>query len=64
MRAGIDEAWKGTAAMLAVRTAIYVHCKRNATRVERVLASGTGSDSVPGTLGYEGPMSYTDLIGL
>ena len=61
VRAGIDEAWKGTAADLAVRAAVYVHCKRVATRAEQILGSGTGTDATPGLLGYEGSVSINDL---
>lgn len=61
VRAGIDEAWKGTAADLAVRAAVYVHCKRPATRAEQILGSGTGTDATPGNLGFEGSVSINDL---
>lgn len=61
VRAGIDEAWKGTAAMLAVRAAVYTHCKRFATRAEQILASGTGTDATPGLLGFEGSVSINAL---
>lgn len=61
VRAGIDEAWKGTAADLAVRAAVYVHCKRAATRAEQILGSGTGTDATPGTLGFEGDVSINDI---
>lgn len=61
VRAGIDEAWKGTAAMLAVRAAVYLHCKRAATRAEQILGSGTGTDATPVTLGFEGDVSINDI---
>lgn len=64
VRAGIEEVWKGTAADLAVRAAVYVHCKRPSTRIERLFATGTGSTAVPGLLVYEGPLGFGDLIGL
>jgi hypothetical protein len=64
IRAGIDAAWVGTAADLAVRAAVYVHCKRSATRFEKLFATGTGSDANPATLGLEGSLSFNDLIGL
>lgn len=54
VRAGIDAVWVGTAADLAVRAAVYSHCKRFATNAEKILATGTGSDAVPGVLTYEG----------
>lgn len=61
VRAGIDAAWIGTAADLAVRAAIYVHCKRKATRAEKILATGTGSDVTPATMTFEGDLSYQDV---
>ena len=64
VRAGIDETWKGTAADLAVRDAVYVHCKRPASWFERVFATGTGSTGTPALLGIEGPVSTFELIGL
>jgi hypothetical protein len=60
-RAGIDASWVGTAQDLAVRAAVYVHCKRPATVFEKVLATGTGSDAMPATMGVEGPVSYSDV---
>lgn len=51
VRAGIDEAWKGTTAMLAVRAQVYTHCKRFATRVEKLFATGTGTAVSPAILG-------------
>ena len=62
VRAGIDAAWVGTAADLAVRAAIYVHCKRSATRIEKLLATGTGTDATPATMGYEGSITYQDVL--
>lgn len=61
VRAGIDEAWKGTAADLAVRAAVYTHCKRFATHAEQILGSGTGTNATPGSLGFEGAVSITDI---
>jgi len=41
IRAGIDEAWSGTGAdITAHRAAIYAHCKRLASRVEKVFSTG------------------------
>ena len=57
IRAGIDQTWVGTAADLAVRSAVYAHCKRTATRAERLLATGSGVDATPGFLVYEGKLT-------
>ncbi len=64
VRAGIDEVWKGTAPDLAVRAAVYVHCKRAANRVERLFATGTGSDAVPGVMAFEGEISTSDVSAM
>jgi len=64
VRAGIDEVWAGTAGKLAVRAQVYVHCKRAARRVERVFATGTGTDATPGVMATEGPIAFQELIGL
>jgi hypothetical protein len=66
IRAGIDATWTGTQADLDVRAAVYVHCKRDATRLEKLFATGTGSTAVPATLaeGIEGAIGFSDLVGL
>jgi hypothetical protein len=61
VRAGIDATWVGTAADLAVRAAVYVHCKRAATKAEKLFASGTGSDATPAVAGFEGMLSADDV---
>jgi hypothetical protein len=48
--------------MLAVRDAVYVHCKRSATRGEKVFATGSGSDVAPGALVFEGRISDYDVV--
>lgn len=61
VRAGIDATWVGTAADLAVRAAVYTHCKRAATWAEKLFASGTGSNAVPGTLTFDGTLQQSDV---
>ena len=61
IRAGIDATWTGTAADLAVRATVYTHCKRLATRAEKLFATGTGSDASPATMGWEGALTYQDV---
>lgn len=63
VRAGIDEVWKGTAQDLAVRAAVYVHCKRRASVAEKLFATGTGTDASPALLTYEGTLVYQDVTG-
>ena len=61
VRAGINATWVGTAPDLAVRAAVYVHCKRAASTFEKWFSTGTGSDASPATMEIEGPVSYTDV---
>jgi hypothetical protein len=61
VRAGIAECWKGTAALLAVQAVVLGHCKRNATVVEKLLATGTGTTLSPANLTLESPISYQDI---
>lgn len=61
IRAGIDEAWRGTAAMLAVRAAVYLHCKRAATEFEKLFAAGTGSDASPAVMAVEGEITTSEI---
>lgn len=58
IRAGIDAAWVGTAADLAVRASVYGHCNRAATRLEKLLSTGLGTIAAPATLGREGSINY------
>ena len=46
---------------LAVRATVYTHCKRPAKRIERLLATGTGSDASPATMSFEGQISPADI---
>lgn len=64
VRAGIDQTWVGTAPDLAVRAAVYVHCKRACNRVERLFATGTGSDAVPGLMAFEGEITTSDVSAM
>ena len=61
IRAGINSAWVGTAADLAVRAAVYSHCKRPALRGEVLFAAGDGSDASPSVMGYEGEITPSDV---
>lgn len=62
IRAGIDACWTGTAPMLAVRTAIYLHLNRLSTRFEKLFASGTGTTAAPATMVLEGNVTYQDVM--
>ena len=45
-----------------LKAAILAAQKRSATRAEKVLATGTGSDANPGTLTFEGSLSWQSDI--
>ena len=61
VRAGIEAVWVGTAADLAVRAAVYGHCKRNATRGQKLFSTGTGTTESPASLqaGIDGDFTVT-----
>ena len=61
VRAGIDAAWVGNAADLAVRASIYGHCRRKATIAEKLFATGSGTDASPSSMAFEGQLSYQDV---
>jgi len=64
VRAGIDEVWKGTAPDLAVRAAVYLHCQRLATRLEKMFATGAGSampGGTPATMAFEGQIGWPEV---
>ena len=64
IRAGIDAAWVGTAVDLAVRAVVYTHCKRKANILEKLLATGTGTDADPATMSVEGTLGYQEVQDL
>lgn len=63
VRTGVEAVWVGTAQDLAVRAAVYVHCKRLATRGQKLFATGTGSDADPATMAtnVEGSITGSDV---
>jgi hypothetical protein len=66
VRAGVNEAFKGTAQDDATRLAVFGHCQRPATRFERLYATGAGTttDNIgtgPGSVVLEGPVGYQDV---
>ena len=63
-RAGVSECWKGTAAKVANATFVLTQCKRTATRVEKTLATGTGTVGSPATLTHEGGLSVQEVAGM
>lgn len=65
VRSGIEAVWVGTAADLAVRAAIYVHCKMIATRAQKIFSTGSGSDASPAVMdaniGETLTLNYMDI---
>lgn len=64
IRAGISATWVGTTALVAVATMVFTHCKRNATRLEKLFAVGTGSDATPATMVFEGSIDLSHIAGM
>lgn len=60
VRAGFDTVFSGAGGTLT-RAALLILWKRLATNVEKVLATGTGSNAAPATMGYEGPIGADDV---
>ena len=58
IRQGLQDAFGAGSAM---STAIAPHLKRNASRIERLFATGTGTTQSPGTLTFEGRVTYQDI---
>ena len=59
-RAFFDDVFS-VAAGATTRAALLALWKRNANRAEKLFATGTGSDALPGTLVFEGSLSYQDV---
>lgn len=55
VRQGIADCFGGASAMVA---GIMPHCKRKASRVEKIFATGTGTDASPATMIFIGSISY------
>lgn len=64
IRAGIAATWVGNAQLLAVQTAVLDACKRNATRVEKLFATGTGTTGSPAVMVVEGGVSLAEVASL
>jgi hypothetical protein len=45
-----------------LKAAIVAAEKRKAKRIEKLFATGTGSEAVPATLGYEGQIPYDEVL--
>jgi hypothetical protein len=60
IRAMFNDIWSG-AGGTTTRAALLALWKRSALRGEKILATGTGSDAVPATMGFEGQVSERDV---
>lgn len=65
VRAGVVATFN-VAADLNTRQAVFNHCQRLATRIEKLFATGAGTASTdqgagPATMGFEGPVFYQDI---
>lgn len=60
-RAALTECWKGTAAKVAVKDRILDMGKRTANNIEKLLATGTGSQADPAVPSFEGVCSWPDI---
>jgi hypothetical protein len=62
-RAALDQIFSASGGTLT-RPALLALYKRLATRIEKLLSTGTGSDVVPATLGFEGLLQAADLAAV
>jgi hypothetical protein len=60
IRQGIADVFSQPAGLTS-RTQLLAMAKRNATRAEKLFATGTGSDAVPATMTFEGNLGYQDV---
>lgn len=61
VRQGIQDIFSGPNGA-GTRAALVAIAKRDATRAEALFATGTGSDGSPGTLTFEGNLSFSDVL--
>lgn len=62
LRAGVAAIFTGSAPQNAQQAHVLAIGRRLATRIEKLLATGTGSSAVPAVMGFEGPLSYQDVL--
>jgi hypothetical protein len=60
IRQGIQDIFSGPGGV-GSRANLTAIAKRDATRAERLFATGTGSEAVPATMTFEGSLSYQDV---
>lgn len=63
VRQGFADVFSGAqAGPVAQRTHLLAMARRKASRVEKLLAIGAGTTASPSTMGYEGPLSFQDVL--
>lgn len=60
VRQGFSDIFSGPSGVTS-RGNLTAISKRDATRIEKLLSTGTGSDASPATMGFEGSISYQDI---
>ena len=61
VRQGIADCFSGPSGA-GTRTSLTNLAKRDATRAEKLFATGTGSSAEPATMAFEGSLSYQDVL--
>lgn len=63
VRQGFADVFSGAqAGPVAQRAHLLAMARRKATRVEKLLATGTGSTASPATMGFEGPLTFQNVL--
>jgi hypothetical protein len=61
VRQAFVDVFSGTGNAASNRTHLANVSRRKATRVEKILAAGTGTAASPATMTHEGPVTYVDV---
>lgn len=61
LRAGVASIFSGSAPQTKQLAHILAIGRRKARRIEKTLATGTGSTASPAVMGYEGTITYSDV---
>jgi hypothetical protein len=61
VRQAFADIFSGSGNAAANRTHLNTVARRKASRIEKLLATGTGSTGSPATMNYEGPILYQDV---
>lgn len=60
IRQGLNDIFSGPSGA-SQRASLLAIAKRFAARAEKLFATGTGSDALPATMGFEGNLSFADV---